>query len=59
MLENSSKNLTNIVENEKIIIGSVFPMYLENVEYSVIYKSDLAVDAWKGKRWERYGIKNV
>ena len=25
------------------MIGSVFPMYLENVEYPVIYKVDLAV----------------
>ena len=35
--------MTRINIYEKISIGSVFPMYLENVEYSVIYIGDLAV----------------
>lgn len=35
--------MTRIKIYEKISIGSVFPMYLENVEYSVIYIGDLAV----------------
>ena len=42
-LKKSSENLTSFDNNEKIMIGSVFPMYLENVEYSVIYIGDLAV----------------
>ena len=31
------KNLTDFDTNGKITIGSEYPMYLENVEYSVIY----------------------
>lgn len=34
------------------MIGSVFPMYLENVEYPVIYKDDLAVITQIGNGWE-------
>ena len=30
------------------MIGSVFPMYLENVEYPVIYKDDSAVNSRSG-----------
>ena len=37
------KNLTRLDKYEKISIGSVFPMYLENVEYSAIYIGDFAV----------------
>ena len=37
------KNLTRLDKYEKINIGSVFPMHLENVEYSVIYIGDFAV----------------
>lgn len=40
------KNLTNLDKYEKISIGSVFPMHLENVEYSVIYIGDFAVFPW-------------
>ena len=43
-----SEKLTRIDKNEKIMIGSVFPMYLENVEYPVIYKVDLAVISRSG-----------
>lgn len=43
--KNCSENLTRFDENEKIMIGSVFPMYLENVEYPVIYKDDSAVNS--------------
>lgn len=37
------KNLTSLDKYEKISIGSVFPMHLDNVEYSVIYIGDFAV----------------
>lgn len=40
------KNLTRLDKYEKISIGSVFPMHLENVEYSVIYIGDFAVFPW-------------
>ena len=40
------KNLTRLDKYEKINIGSVFPMHLENVEYSVIYIGDFAVFPW-------------
>ena len=40
--------MTRIDKNEKIMIGSVFPMYLENVEYPVIYKVDMAVISRSG-----------
>ena len=46
----SSENLTRFDTNEKIMIGRVFPMYLENVEYSVIYIGDLAVISRSGNR---------
>ena len=44
----SSENLTRFDKNEKIMIGSVFPMNLENVEYPVIYIGDLAVNSRSG-----------
>lgn len=43
MFKKVLKNLTSSDKHEKISIGSVFPMYLENVEYSVIYIGDFAV----------------
>ena len=46
--QKSSENLTRFDNNEKITIGSVFPMYLENVEYPVIYIGDLAVNSRSG-----------
>ena len=46
--KNSSEKLTRFDKNEKIMIGSVFPMNLENVEYSVIYIGDLAVNSRSG-----------
>lgn len=46
MFKKVLKNLTSLDKYEKISIGSVFPMYLENVEYSVIYIGDFAVFPW-------------
>ena len=46
--QKSSENLTRFDNSEKIMIGSVFPMHLENVEYSVIYIGDFAVISRSG-----------
>ena len=35
--------MTDFDTNGKITIGSEYPMYLENVEYSVIYSGAFAV----------------
>lgn len=51
--------MTRINIYEKIRIGSVFPMYLENVEYSVIYIGDLAVFPYNAKAIKISGYPSV
>lgn len=51
--------MTRIKINEKISIGSVFPMYLENVEYSVIYIGDLAVFPYNVRAIKLSGYPSV
>ena len=45
------EDLTRIDKNGIIMLGSVFPMYLENVEYPVIYISDLAANLLSENGW--------
>ena len=51
--------MTRIKIYEKISIGSVFPMYLENVEYSVIYIGDLAVFPYNARAIKLSGYPSV
>ncbi len=51
--------MTRIKIYEKISIGSVFLMYLENVEYSVIYIGDLAVFPYNARAIKISGYPSV
>ena len=53
------KNLTRLDKYEKISIGSVFPMYLENVEYSVLYIGNLAVFPYNARAIKLSGYPSV
>ena len=56
MFKKVLKNLTSLDKYEKISIGSVSPMYLENVEYSVIYIGDFAVFPWSAGSADNHEI---